>query len=333
MASLVAVPSTESRDESPCDVATEARYLPEVDAEIAHVAAELAREQEALPWALQVHSLRYDVSSLSAPWGPVIAEHGARWLFDLLLTIGSRGEANESQLDRRLKQLVPGGVTSRLGAALASSSLLRALEPLDLVYPTAAGKRRTAEDTPASRASADAGQRWRLTEKAQELTAEAFACQRANAAPNAAAVVELLKEQNPAYQAALVRTASALDAAHLEAVVRSVRPLSPAGLKEAVLRLAGLAGEDATRRHVAALLETECSPWLRKAACETLASLGSARDVAPLLARIVKSDTSAAVRAAARQVADRSSLTLRLDAVAAPRSEPLALGPAEATVS
>jgi len=279
-----------------------ARFLPEIDAQVAEALCELARELRTLPWALQIHFLRFHLIGIGEPWRDVLKERGARWLFDLLLAIGARETMSVRQVAAKLARLVPEPCLSG-GEALALA-LLENLHAYDLVFRTGDGNRRE-----------PAQARWALLPLAQELTAEAYARSRAHARSLARKAQEgtsynwsEIATLSPYYQAAVIRALPDDDVQHLGDFILRLRPLAALGLRAALLRLieADLIG--VARGAAEELLTAEPSPWVRQAACQALVGLSETLQVGQTLSEVARSDASSAVRAEALRASLRVTL-------------------------
>ncbi len=258
-----------------------AQFLPELDAEITTIMCDLADEQRTLPWALQVHRLDFQLLASAEPWRGVLAAHGVRWLFDLLLAVGSSGKLTTSQFTAQLAALPFYADLPELADPLAATALLDALHQAELIAPFSA----SATD-----------RHWQLTPLAQELTAEAYAdaLLRGSRSP-----WSLLAKLNPAYQTAVIRVLPEASAEQLLELAVKSRPLSPAGLTATLQRLQHTFGMEAYRDTCVAVVRQDPSPWLRNAALKGLEGL---EGIGQLLAEVARFDASPAVRTTAARL-------------------------------
>lgn len=206
-----------------------ARYVPELEAKLADVVLDMAKELRQSPWAMDVHRLRYDLVDIADPWRNDVREQGASWMFELLVNLGARRQASAKQLGKK-----------------ATPALLEELARLGLCFRVG----------PAGDASP-----WQLSERGEDLTAAAFARRFVASHQTTPATFAKL---SPRYQCQLVSDDERLDATALAALAEHARPIAPLALEQALTRLAA---RDAPAAHaVLDRLRARAAPaWLDQA--------------------------------------------------------------------
>lgn len=262
----------------------QARFATELDAKIADVLCDLAKELKVQPLALWAHRLRYVMTHVEAPWREALAEHGGFRFLQLLVTVGKRGETSVRQLAPKVAQLFPEFAAAEPVAL--TTHLLECLERLALIRPASG----TGKDPAASK--------WRLLPLGEELTAEAFARNHLNVGGDDCLAAETLASFPAAYQAAVVRLAPEDDVGLFKRLVQETRPLSSQGLAALLQRIVEADGPGSAASVADDLLCMEASPWVRAAACHA-AEQAAGLDIGQSLTHVAESDASSVVRTAA----------------------------------
>lgn len=264
----------------------EARFAMGLDAKIAEVLCDLAKELKNQPLALWAHRLRYLMADVEAPWRDMLSEHGGHRFLAVLVSLGKRGEASVRQLAAKVQPAFP--ELAGADPVVLTAHLLESFERLELARPVT------------GKSSKDPGAvRWRLLPLGEELTAEAFARNYLNVGGESHDAPEALASLPAAYQAAVLRLIPADDAEPLKRLVREVRPLSSLGLAALLSRIAEYEGGHGAAESVGELVALETSPWVKAATCHAVAQLGAGVDIGQSLTTMAESDGSSVVRMAA----------------------------------
>ena len=225
-----------------------ARYLPELDAQIARIVTTMADELQESPWALQRRRLHYLLLDTEGPWCDVFIKNGTEWVFELLLKLSQQRVMHIRELTKELATLLPNAPEFHDERTVAL--LCRLLAARGLMAPE--------------------GQRtWRNLTLASELTAAAFAAKWTNDTSDLRSEISKLDAY---FQASLIQQRIE-DPDLLAAAISEIRPMTPLGLKAACRRLIALKGLEATQILLQKTLSSESSFCLREAIVEILGEL------------------------------------------------------------
>ncbi|TWW10024.1 hypothetical protein E3A20_08420, partial [Planctomyces bekefii] len=220
---------------------------------IAEILCEIARELRRLPWALQVYRLRSHLQKAPPLLRSIRSAELTEHLFNLLLTLGTAGETSTRQMSRRL-----GANLDRLAIPEAQRlAFFDELEDIGLVYT----EFRTSERT---------HQKWKLTQWAQDMTAEAFAHHLCKTCDDP---FPLLSTLCPAYQAAVVALAPYREQRFLDATL-ALRPMSPVALGILLQRIAANSLPAVYDETLKRLGQMDLSPWLAKTLADAARAQG-----------------------------------------------------------
>ncbi len=262
------------------------RFATELDARIADVLCDLAKELKLQPLALWSHRLRYLMTNVEAPWRDMLQEHGGHRFLAVLVSLGKRGEASVRQLAAKVAPAFP--ELAGADPLVLTAHLFESFERLQLVRPVT------------NRDAKDPGTvRWKLLPLGEEITAEAFARNYLNVGGESALAPAALAKLPAAYQAAVLRQLPADDSEHFKRLILSIRPLSSQGLAALLQRIAEYDGGAGAATVAEDLLTAETSPWVKAATCHAMEQVSAAIDIGQSLATMAESDASSVVRTAA----------------------------------
>lgn len=271
------------------------RFATELDAKIAAVLCDLAKDLKTQPLALWAHKLRYLMTNVEAPWRDMLRDQGGQRFLAVLVSLGKRGEASVRQLAAKVQPAFP--ELSGADPVVLTAHLLESFERLSLVRPVT------------TRSAKDAGTvRWRLLPLGEEITAEAFARNYLNVGGELSLSAASLSALPAAYLAAIIRQIPADDSAAIQRLTREIRPLPSLAVAAILARVAELDGGEGATSFAQSLLLAEASPWSKAAACHALEQCATGLDVGQSLATMAESDASSVVRTAALR-ASLASLT------------------------
>jgi len=234
------------------------QFIGELDAQITEVVCALSLELRSCPWVLQQERLRYLLATIADPWLSVLRDQGVAWLFELLLAIASRKTMNTRQIALLLRASFPDerGFLQESSVAILCQELSRHhLLSLERGHSI-----------------------WRTLPLAEELTADAYAMQTLS---DKAPVLSELTDLNASFQATMIR-AMDLSAHDTIQIIHTLRPLTPLGLKAALMRLAQLDPKEHLPCVLESLMANEPSIWLRRVANDLAITLGIAPELGPV---------------------------------------------------
>lgn len=252
-------------------------FLPEMDAQVADIMNEMTRGTKADPWALEHLRLSYQILGIGEKWSRAITAHGITGLFQVLLAIGSGQSASTKKICDCLVKIYP--------EIDRNPAMLEFLIEFNLAFPEG--------ESPQEKT------RWSLTGFANSLTQDAFAKRFLAQERNPS---ECLGSLSPAYQAAVIKWLPMHDHQTFVDIAKMTRPLVPPALTAIFDRLS--AANLMTLHSDTALfvLCNDPSPWLRKAACRSLATTPRSDAIDQVFAEVARSDRSSSVRAEARAI-------------------------------
>lgn len=164
-------------------------FLSDLDAQIYEIMLEVSKDIRRYPWSIHVDKLRYLMIGACDPISSLIVRYGCRWVFEVLLGIGSKSISSSNQILFRLQKNFMSSEPTVTDNDI--QGLLDQLHDLDLIFPVDGSRNN------------DRNLKWELTNEAALLTADAFALTHVNAQKNPFAN---FRELNRFYQKALVDT-------------------------------------------------------------------------------------------------------------------------------
>jgi hypothetical protein len=258
-------------------------FLPDLDAQVCEIMSDITNDVESQPWALHQHRLLYQVMYVTGMWQIALRNHGVSRLFDILVNIGTTKLSTTTQISEALKKAYP--------EVSQSPDIPSILEDYSLAFP--AGEKSKGKT------------RWSLTAFAMQLTQESVA--RAYLAGGRPWDIRSFACLSAEYQNAVIRLATFEDPAFFVDLIKNARPLAPKALTHILKRLVTMSQVALATELATDLLQHEPSPWLRKAACRSLATTLRSDTVDQVFAEVARSDMSASVRAEAQAALGQSA--------------------------
>jgi hypothetical protein len=252
-------------------------FLPDLDAQVCEIMSDMTRDIQSTSWALQRRRLLYHLMLAADIWQEALRSRGPGPLFETLVAIGERRLVTTAHICEDLSKKYP-----EVAQCPKNSDIL---EDFSLAYPSG-------EKTKAST-------RWSLTGFGMELTQEPIAesfLKKNQSSWDISAFSSLSAE----YQTAVIRKSDLQDPDLFMQLIRNARPLAPKALTRMLDSLVAM--NQAPMAHDVAIfvLRNEPSPWLRKAACRSLATTLRTETVDQVFHEVARSDKSASVRAEAQ---------------------------------
>lgn len=136
-------------------------FLSELDAQIYEIMLEVSRDIRRYAWSIHVEKLRYMMIGVGDPVSSLISRYGARWIFDILLSIGSRSIVSSNQVAARLQKNFMGSDSQVSDKEIAD--IINQLHSLKLIFPVGGSRHN------------DGNFKWELASDAARVTADAFA--------------------------------------------------------------------------------------------------------------------------------------------------------------
>lgn len=164
-------------------------FLSDLDAQIYEIMLEVSKDIRRYPWSIHVDKLRYLMIGANDPISSLIVRYGCRWVFEVLLGIGSKSISSSNQILFRLQKNFMSSEPAVTEGDI--QLLLEQLHDLDLIFPVDGSRNN------------DRNLKWELTNEAALLTADAFALTHVNAQKNP---FGNFRELNRFYQKALLDT-------------------------------------------------------------------------------------------------------------------------------
>ena len=252
-------------------------FLPDLDAQVCEIMADISQETVSNPWALQLCRLQYHVTPIEGSPSETHVPLGIDGLFDVLLQIGTRRLCTTKHISEYFRK--------KFKDYEDKCDLFDFLQKFDLAYP----------DGPKDSDKT----KWALTPFSRSLTKEAFSRIFLEKNEN---ILDELPFLPPEYQSAVVKKISTDDKETFISIARVSRPLAPQAFSAALAKIQA-SGDGRTMQDIALFtLLHDPSPWLRKTACRSLATTARTDEVDQVFAEVARSDESLSVRAEARTI-------------------------------
>jgi hypothetical protein len=235
-------------------------FLSDLDAQIYEIMIEVSRDIRRYAWSIHVEKLRFLLIGVANPLSDLIARYGARWIFELLLSVGSKNIITSNQITARLQKNFMSADPAVPEDDL--HAIVTQLHAWKLIFPVG-GSRHNEQNY-----------KWELAGEAARLTADAFAVTWLNAARKP---LDGFRELNQHYQKSLI---DCLGEGHLNTVkslLAGTPSLAPEVMSAALRYLGRNESVAGFQSFISELQQSSGSGWAGRTVQKALQDAGLAK--------------------------------------------------------
>lgn len=233
-----------------------ASFLSELDAQIYEIMIDVSRDIRRYAWSIHVERLRFLMIGAGDPLASLITRYGAKWIFETLLSIGTKNIVSSSQIAARLQRNFIAAEPAVAEAEI--STILGQLHELKLIFPVGGSRHNTDN------------YKWELANEAARVTADAFAVTWMNATNRP---FTGFRELNQFYQKSLIQCLNETHVKEVRNMIQASPGLAPEVLTAALKYLAKNEPAEDFRQFVRGFRAAKDSIWTSRSVQRAISDL------------------------------------------------------------